>query len=443
MAINDYYKEVDAFLKKTKSSFSDKVKLDISDLVKAVRDNDADEVARALNAWVIPNEEDGMARIPLPIATDNNNKLIVGMLLRNKAKPNVYGTDGQTPLFKAVFWENEDIVELLMEAGADINLANKDGKTPMSEAMSMGNEAIIDILKGNKERIKARQIEKDKSTHERLRKEGAAAKAKRIMDEKKARLAEEEKQEQKRKQTEVKQAKDIDKRYASFKEDFQAALVEAIRTKDNKGVRHFAEKTTDINAETNGTTPLIVAIEKENEKLASFFVEKGAIATKVGADQYSPLTKAVRVGMHQLVETILEKQGEAIAEVLNDKEQFLSPQFLAYKDARMMNLLLESGADPHFGGKDGMSPIAKAIEKASVALLPVLVRNKVNLDELTDGKRPIEWAIDNDRTDWLNGLIKERVDLTLALSDGMNALEYAKAKEARPDVVAMLEEEMS
>ena len=31
MAINDYYKEVDEFLKKTKSSFSDKVKEDIGD----------------------------------------------------------------------------------------------------------------------------------------------------------------------------------------------------------------------------------------------------------------------------------------------------------------------------------------------------------------------------------------------------------------------------
>jgi len=110
---------------------------------------------------------------------------------------------------------------------------------------------------------------------------------------------------------------------------------------------------------------------------------------------------------------------------LNNPDQMLSGQFLAYKDPKMLNLLLEAGADPFFGGKSGSSPVVKAIEKASVATLPVLVKNKVNLDTMTEGKTAIEWAIHFNREDWVNGLVEEEVDFDTAAEDGKTPLMMA------------------
>ena len=98
-----FYEEVNAYLKKAENSIFDKFKLDNSDLVNAVRNNDPYLVAKILNAWVNPNKEDGLERLALPYAVDNNNKLITGMLLARKADPNVLGEDGKSPLTKAVY----------------------------------------------------------------------------------------------------------------------------------------------------------------------------------------------------------------------------------------------------------------------------------------------------------------------------------------------------
>jgi len=465
MAYEDFYAEVSAFLKKSSRSLMDKVKLDITDLIKAVRDNDPDEVARALNAWVDPNEEDGIARTPLPYAVENNDKMIVGMLLQKKANPNIIAKDGQTPLYKAVFWENTEIVALLLDAGADANLPNRNGKTPMQLAIESGYDEIAEMLKGKASAKKAkakpvktkakkgsspeaikeraiklgRQKEKDEATHKKLRRLSAEAKAKRIIEENKKKMAAEEKA---KKSAATKAAK-IEKKYEKFGKDTQSALIQAIIDKDSSAVRHFAQNTKDINKVSKQfkTTPLMMSIDQQNEKLAQYLLDQDADATTI-LDEYSPLTKAVRMEMHKLVKNMLKADKEAVAAVLNNPQQLLSPQFLAYKDAKMLNILLEAGADPHFGGKDGVSPIANAIEKASIAILPVLSRNKVDLDKETDGKRPIEWAIEHKRVDWVNGLIGEKVDLTLPMSNGKTALELAKKKRGRKEIVAMLEAEM-
>jgi ankyrin repeat protein len=156
------------------------------------------------------------------------------------------------------------------------------------------------------------------------------------------------------------------------------------------------------------------------------------------------LTKAVSLNRYDLVDFILKKYPENIAEILNFEEQTLSSQFLAYKDAKMMDLLVGAGADPFFGGQDIPSPIVKAIEKASIAILPVLAKHKVDLNQKVDGKTPLEWAVFYSRTDWVNGLLEEEADPRLKNEDGQNALEYAQflgeREEIKKILVAELEE---
>jgi ankyrin repeat protein len=83
----------------------------------------------------------------------------------------------------------------------------------------------------------------------------------------------------------------------------------------------------------------------------------------------------------------------------------------------------------------------KAMKKGSVAILPVLVRNKFDLDQLVDGKTLLEWAVTFNRMDWVNGLLEEEVDLSVPTSEGETALELAKRLGDRDAIVGLLEEE--
>jgi len=107
-----------------KRSIFDWFTLDVTDLIRAVDQNDPDEVDRALRARVNPNRRDGIRRIALPIAVNNNNTKIVKLLLDANASPNVLDEKGESALYKAVFWDNEEIMKLLLSRGASPFFAN-------------------------------------------------------------------------------------------------------------------------------------------------------------------------------------------------------------------------------------------------------------------------------------------------------------------------------
>ncbi len=433
MDIPAFYNEIDQILQINKSSFTDKFKLAASDLVTAVVNNDPAAVAIVLNAWVNPNDVDGIERMALPIAVENNNKEIVGLLLRKKASPNVLGKDGQSPLFKAVYWENSEIIILLLEAGADVNFPNIDGKTPLQEAQKNGYDEVVDLLTNyNKEKITAEELAK----HKRLKKKAAAVKTQKIAKKKEEEQADLEKEQHLMRY----QEREIQKKYKPFKGNDLRSLLQAIVQKDNEGVKYFIEKVDDLNQIDSHfqTTPLMMAVDLENVKLAQFFLKKGADPTLLVNEIYSPLTKAIRMELYKLVKTMLEHIKDS-ATVLNDPTQLLSPQFLAYKNAQTFNLLLEAGANPNFGGLEGVSPIRKAIEKAPISVLPVLSRHKVNLDQPVDGKRPLEWAVIANRTDWVNGLLGERAEDEFETSAGTSLIDLAKSLGDRRSIIALLE----
>jgi len=144
-----------------------------------------------------------------------------------------------------------------------------------------------------------------------------------------------------------------------------------------------------------------------------------------------------------LVEFMVGKNAETIKEHINNPEQLLSPQFLSYKDARMLNILLSAGGNPHFGGKEASSPIVKAIAKAGIGILPVLVKNKVDINTKVEGKSLLEWAITHNRTDWVTGLLAEGASPADKNDANQNALEFAESLDDRTAIVAILKEEMN
>ena len=227
--------------------------------------------------------------------------------------------------------------------------------------------------------------------------------------------------------------------------DYLRALLKAMNSKDSDAVKLFIEKVENINGFDVffNNTPLMMAIQMQSDKLAKFLIEKGADPINyIPKLRHSPLTKAVSLNRYELVDFILKRYPDTISGILNFEKQTLSPQFLAYKDARMMDILVGAGADPYFGGQDIPSPVVKAIEKASIAILPVLAKHKIDLNQKVDGKTPLEWAIFYNRIDWVNGLLEEDADPRIKNGKDQNALEYAQTLEGREEIISIIEQEM-
>ncbi len=404
----DFFKKTGQFLKKGTQYLSDKFNLEIHDLINAVNKNDTEMVARCIFAGIDPNLQDGIQRRALPIAIDNNNTNIIEILLEGKADPNLVGKDGESAIFKAVSWQNSEYVQLLMEAGANIYKKEPNGNSPIEEAKRKGFVGLLNQMEGFKEGKRLEKVEEDKSTHQEIK--AKAEEAQKLREQKAAFEA-------KQKELKVNAAANaaisrLEKTYDIENKGTANALISAIHKGDEDAVDFFLRKIEsmdEVDVEFK-TTPLLSAIFYKNTKAVIQLVEKGANVGKVVLEQHhSPITLAVSMGAHKLVKFILDKNPGEDANLLNDENQLLSPAFLAYKDPKMLHLLLTGGADPYYGGKDGTSPIVKAIEKSSVATLPVLAIHNVDLNKVTEGKTPIEWAMHFNRRDWVNGLLEEGV----------------------------------
>ena len=425
-----FYEEVNADLRKAENSVFDKFKLDNSDLVNAVKNNDPDLVAKTLNAWVNPNKEDGLERLALPYAIDNNNRLLTGMLLARKADPNVLGEDGKSPLTKAVFWENEELLFLLLDAGADVAFKNQDGTTALEEAQKNGYTRIEKILKGIKISSKTEQIKKDTATHEKMKKQAQEAQQKKEAEER-------TKAEQK---TLALEESFKQKYFPKGDENELLALINAIEAKDSEAVRFFSKDIEDINTAYENKIPLALSVKQKNQKLSEFLMKQGAdiFYQSEGETDYPIFKAAINSNQHDLIEYALNLEEDA-SEFLNNKEQSLSAQFLAYKDIKMFNLLMKAGADPFYGGKDGINPVKKAIEKGSIGILPILSSYKADLEHKFEGKSLLEWAIEYGRVDWINGLITEGALKNVDAKKKKRLIALAESKtDQKEEIIALL-----
>jgi len=425
----------DAFRKGVRG-LRDRLNFDSSDLARAVDKGDVDMVERIMFAGFDPNKEDGIRRLALPMAVDNNNPEIVALLLKGKADPNKADKNGDLPLRKAVNWENMAIIKMLLEAGADPHKENRTGVSGMKEAQKNNYAGIIDLIENFKDPKRVKQIEKDTKRHEAMKKKAAAAKQERTEKEKEAKL----KAEQEKEAAAKKVAVGLEQSYAVEKAGYVAALIQAIQKKDSPAVKLFTEKIADLNEVDPKTkkNALYSAVEQQFTKLALYLVDQGADPFYIlPSVNQSSFAKAVSNDLADFVEKVLTDLGEKAPGILNAPDQLLSPQFMSYKTPRMFDLLLAAGADPLFGGKEGLPPILKAVEKGSVAILPVLARHKFDLNQNVKGETLLEWAIEYKRMDWLNGLIEEGANIDALDEDGRTPLMMA-VESGQGDAVKLL-----
>lgn len=222
------------------------------------------------------------------------------------------------------------------------------------------------------------------------------------------------------------------------------ALIMAIQKDNEAAVLALLHqmKDEDLNkADSKGLTPLLAAIENKHAKATGALIDKGADMLSVSSKkEHSPLSLAVSMKSLNLVKFMIEKsEPEALKKALNNKKQLLSPQFLAYNQPKLLNVLLAAGANPNHGGKEGTSPLLKGIEKGSIGLLPLYAKHEIDMNQVVEEKSLLEWAIKYNRQDWVNGLMMEGADIASKNKNGQTPLEYAESfGDNRADIVKTL-----
>ena len=376
-----------------------------------------------------PNEMDGASRRALVIAVDNNNISIVDLLLKAGANPNLPDKHGDAPLYKSVYWENENITRALLMAGADVNQKNRKGVSPIEEVKNQSTDKIAKLLEAYRNEKRAKQIQEDRQKHEQMK-----AKARKVIAERKEKeirkIAAEQKRIEKVEQRKKERAEGTAlKKYKVNEGNPVPSMLHAIRKKDADAalLLYNKFKSTIVKNQKGHAVLLLEAVRYEESEMTKVLIENGADCfSTVRGSEHSVLSFAVSKNAHKLVQFILSKYPEKAIAFLNNRDQLLSLQFLAYKAPRMLDILLAAGADPFFGGTEGLSPIVNAIEKASIAILPVLAKHKINLDTRIDGRTPLEWAIFHNKKDWVNGLLAEKVDTTLKNQEGKTPKQQAE-----------------
>ncbi len=116
------------------------------DLFRAIAQNNATDVIKAVNKGVLVNAPDRFGHSPMHYAAYKGNSSIVEYLLDRGGNPNARGRHDSTPLHSAAWGRNRRTLEVLLENGADVNARTDEGETPGMTASLRGEKETLEIL---------------------------------------------------------------------------------------------------------------------------------------------------------------------------------------------------------------------------------------------------------------------------------------------------------
>ena len=117
------------------------------DLIRAVMNNNLDEVLEALNNGADASAVNRMTnQSALIYAADNGNTHIANLLLENGANVNDQDNEGNTPLMIASERGHPETVKLLIESGANMNAQDNYKRTALMKASEDGRLEVVTTL---------------------------------------------------------------------------------------------------------------------------------------------------------------------------------------------------------------------------------------------------------------------------------------------------------
>ena len=169
-------------------------------------------------------------------------------------------------------------------------------------------------------------------------------------------------------------------------------LLLAVEKGDERMARLLLEKRADINCRDRlGQTPLHRAVETDNKSMLSFLLNRGANVNRVDGLRGTPLHCAIYDG-----------NGE------------------------MVRLLLDNRADINLRASLGQPPLHWAIAKGNVSLVALLVGRGADVNALDAfGQGPLLWAIAKDYEGIIRLLLENNADVNYGQASGETVLHKA------------------
>ena len=443
------------------------------------------------------NKFDYSSETPLYVASEAGNEEVVRILLEKGAEINKANIDGQTPLMIAVSYGHLEIMEALLEYGANINAETNEGYTAfdmVDEGPSHARSKIENLLKTYQQKNVVTKNIRDyerpniPKTLRSLAFNNLNTEDTRIINENK--LFQPGKLGGKRKTRKIKKKKKTkkNKKTRSKKQkggDPPMTIHQAVREGLVEKVKEMIDNGRDVNQPlSNGITPLMVATHELRNgrrtrgamRMVDMLLEKGADVNRVtaldlnvlhfaaainnvhlirkfiekGVDKNktsnegpgeTPLNIAVRNGNMDAIKALIDG-GVDINHVNNNGQTavFLVSRGFIFPlspllSAKILRLLIDSGANIHIESNDNYSPLWIATLNGNYNLVELLLDSGADVESFDgDGLTPLAIAAEAGKPRTAELLWKYGADIEAQDNEGNTPLMMA-AKNGYEDIV--------
>ena len=394
----------------------------------AAHNDDLELINLLLEAGANVSTKNRAGVTPLSLACSSGNTAVVELLLNAGANPNEALPNGETVLMMAARTGSVDTLNLLIDRGAEVNAReNLRETTPLMWAVDYGNPPAVQTLIDRGADISARS----KAVLQGRRPYLAPTPKERIDEAERGLLVGESRRERPRELT-----------------GGLTALVFAARRGDLESAQILIAAGTDVNQVTEyGWTALLAATQNRYYLLGKFLLNNGADPSIANKGGWTPLyiatdnrniesgdypTRRADMDHLQYIELLLEHGADPNARMKSSTEtrtifthQWLredgaTPFLRAAQssDTSLMQLLIQSGADPLVATANGTTPL--------------MVASGIGWVEGVT----YEWS-EEQNIDTINWLLELGTDVNAVDRDGRSAL-HGAAHKGRNEVVQIL-----
>jgi len=368
-------------------------------------------------------------KTPLHRATISGHKDVVALLIAQGAQIDAKDSfPGGTALHYAVEKDHREIAEFLIAKGANVNAKRgyPAGDTPLHSAVRRGDQDIVELLIAKGADVNAQndsgQTPLDVATRGRHREitELLRAKVAKSSIHGTARLGA------------LDNVKDFVENGIDVNEK-DAYGMTPLHLVAQGGHREIVEfllsKNADVNPKNNdGTTPLDVARSERHNDVVKLLVEAGA--------DIPTIHLAASVGSLDTLRSFMETGADINAKGKNGRTPLLRAVTGGHVDA--VRILIDNGADVNTGDEQGYVPLMHALWTMNSDMVKLLLERgaDTNIKDTPSGYAPLHWAVLMGSKELTELVMEAGGDVNAKSKTGETPLDLAK--QGGPEIVELL-----